>query len=74
MKPSQATKWITEARFEPYLAEASGDHERAIVLYVWNARVSAAMFETLHHVEVALRNAIDARFEPVVVSAAASQT
>jgi hypothetical protein len=32
------------------------------------------MFETLHHVEVALRNAIDVQFEPVVVSAAVSQT
>ena len=46
------------ARFEPYLAEAGGDHERAIALYVWNARVSAAMFETLHHVEVALLPAL----------------
>jgi hypothetical protein len=27
------------------------------------------MFETLHHVEVALRNAIDAQFEPVLASA-----
>jgi hypothetical protein len=74
MKPSQATEWITAARFEPYLDEAGGDHERAIALYVWNAQVSAAMFETLHHVEVALRNAIDVRFKPVVVSAAVSQT
>jgi hypothetical protein len=74
MQPAQVTKWITEARFEPYLTEADGDHERAIALYVWNARVSAAMFETLHHVEVALRNAIDARFEPVVASAVVGQT
>ncbi len=74
MKPTQATRWITEARFAPYLAEANDDHERAIALYVWNARVSAAMFETLHHVEVALRNAIDAQFAPVVASAAVSST
>lgn len=32
------------------------------------------MFETLHHVEVILRNAIDAQFEPVVVSAAPTAT
>jgi hypothetical protein len=74
MKPAQATSWITEARFGPYLAEAGGDHERAVALYVWNARVSAAMFETLHHVEVALRNAIDAQFDPVVASASVSST
>ncbi|MGC2372275.1 MAG: hypothetical protein WA484_00220 [Solirubrobacteraceae bacterium] len=74
MKPTQATSWITEARFEPYLAEADGDHERAVALYVWNARVSAAMFETLHHVEVALRNVIDAQFDLVVASAPVSST
>jgi hypothetical protein len=74
MKPTQATSWITEARFEPYLAEADGNHERAVALYVWNARVSAAMFETLHHVEVALRNVIDAQFDLVVASAPVSST
>jgi hypothetical protein len=74
MKPTQATRWITEARFAPYLVEADNDHERAVALYVWNAQVSAAMFETLHHVEVALRNAIDAQFAPVVASAAVSST
>jgi hypothetical protein len=74
VKPTQATIWITEARFDPYLAEARGDHEHAVALYVWNAQVSAAMFETLHHVEVLLRNAIDAQFEPVVPSAEAQTT
>ncbi len=74
MKPLQAKAWITEARFEPYLEEAGSDHERAVALYMWNARVSAAMFETLQHVEVALRNAIDAQFAPVVASAPASAT
>ncbi len=74
MKPAQATRWVTDTRFAPYLTEANGDYERALELYVWNARVSAAMFETLHHVEVILRNAIDAQFEPVVVSAAHTAT
>ena len=65
LKPSQATSWLTDARFAPYLNAAGGDHETAVALYVWNARISAAMFETLHHVEVLLRNAIDAQFTPV---------
>ena len=55
MDSSQATAWLTDARFAPYLSEAGGDHERAVALYVWNAHVSAAVFETLHHVEVLLR-------------------
>jgi len=65
VKPSQATSWLTDARFAPYLTAAAGDHERAVQLYVWNARISAGIFETLHHVEVLLRNAIDSQFPPV---------
>jgi len=71
---SQATKWITQARFAPYLAQARGDHETAVAFYVWNARISAAMFETLHHVEVIARNAIDEQFAPLDASAAPDAT
>ena len=56
MTASRATAWLTAARFAPYLSEADCEHEHAVALYVWNARVSAAVFETLHHVEVLLRN------------------
>ncbi|HZV72670.1 MAG TPA: hypothetical protein VFF79_03050 [Conexibacter sp.] len=64
MHSSQVATWITLARFAPYLAVADSDHEAAVALYVWNARISA-VFETLHHVEVLLRNAVDAQFAPV---------
>ena len=74
MNSSQATTWLTDARFEPYLEETNGDHEDAVALYVWNARVSAACFETLHHTEVLLRNAIDAQFAPVIAAAAPAET
>lgn len=74
MNSSQATAWLTEARFAPYLSEADGDHEHAAALYVWNARVSAAIFETLHHIEVLLRNTIDAQFTPVIAAAQPSET
>jgi hypothetical protein len=66
--------WLTVARFEPYLAEADGDHDHAVALYVWNARVSAACFETLHHTEVLLRNTIDAQFAPVIAAAPPAET
>jgi hypothetical protein len=42
MYSSQVATWITPARFAPYLAEADGDPEAAVALYVWNARISAA--------------------------------
>jgi hypothetical protein len=74
VQPSQATKWITDARFAPYLTHARGDHETAVAFYVWNARISAAMFETLHHVEVLVRNAIDEQFPPIDLSAAPDAT
>lgn len=74
MNGPQAARWITAPRFAPYLEEADGDHDRAVALYVWNAQVSAAMLEALHHVEVLLRNAVDARFAPVDAAAAPRDT
>jgi hypothetical protein len=74
MNSSQATAWLTDARFAAYRSEASGDHKRAVALYVWNAQVSAAVFETLHHVEVLLRNTIDTQFAPVIAAAPPSIT
>lgn len=50
--------WISEARFKPYLDECSGDEGKAWALYEWNARVSSALSECIHHVEVLLRNAM----------------
>jgi hypothetical protein len=74
MQPSQAERWITESRFAPYIAKADGDHDKAVALHVWNARISAAMFEMLHHVEVILRNAVDSQFAPVDAGAAPGET
>jgi len=42
----------------PYLS-ATGDRTRAIDLYDWNTRIGAAFFESLHYLEVGLRNALD---------------
>jgi hypothetical protein len=39
--------------------------QRAVALYVWNTRMSAAIFETIAHAEVLLQNVIDAQFLPV---------
>jgi hypothetical protein len=74
MDSSQVATWVTPARFAPYLDDAGGDHDAAVALYVWNARISAAVFETLHHAEVLLRNAVDAQFTPVDPAAASRDT
>jgi hypothetical protein len=49
------------ARLQHYLAECDGDESAAIELYDWNVALSAAFWESLSTLEVALRNAIDRR-------------
>lgn len=46
-------------RLRHYLAECGGDTAQAMLLYVWTTEISAAFWESLSHLEVALRNAID---------------
>lgn len=50
--------WVSEERFKDYLLETDGDYNKAVELYRWNASVSAALFEVIHHFEVLLRNKI----------------
>ncbi len=52
--------WLSVPRFGVYLEAAGGDRQLALVLYEWNALVSAAFQRDLAHLEVALRNAYDA--------------
>lgn len=49
------------ARMAAYVERCNGDQARAVDLYVWNAKLAAAFWLDLGHVEVALRNALDAR-------------
>lgn len=52
-------RWISAPRLAPYLSAAGGHPADAVRLYQWNARLSAALLEALHYVEVVVRNAID---------------
>lgn len=47
------------SRMSTYMAAAGGDPDLALRLYLWNTRVSAALFETLSVTEIIMRNAID---------------
>ena len=62
MRPEQVGSWLGDARFLAYAQACNGNHDRAVSLYNWNAEVSAAFLEILHHLEVLFRNAIDRRF------------
>lgn len=52
---------LSAARLGPYLTLTGGSVQSAVRLYEWNMELSGAVYETLHIVEVALRNAIDQR-------------
>ncbi|MCI9888254.1 Abi family protein [Micrococcales bacterium 31B] len=65
------TRWITQARFDEYLIAANHDREAASKLYEWNVSISAAFFELIAHVEVALRNAVDGIMKPLEVTESA---
>lgn len=48
-------------RIAPFLSSADGDGALALELYAWNAQMSGAALEQISHLEVLLRNAIDAQ-------------
>jgi hypothetical protein len=52
-------QWLSAPRLQRYLDEAGQNRIKALALYDWNARASAAVLRDLAHFEVALRNAYD---------------
>lgn len=59
MESERAAEWISASRLPPFLKAANEDLDAALDLYHWHARVGAACFLTMHHLEVLVRNAID---------------
>lgn len=57
-------RWLSAPRLERYLTTVGGDRARALRLYDWNTRTSAAILRDLAHFEVALRNAYDVALIP----------
>lgn len=57
------TRWLSAARFGPYLTAANSDPRLALELYEWNAEMSSAVLHDLAHIEVAIRNAYNAALE-----------
>ena len=66
-----------EASFSPerlrtYLRAAKGDRKRALQLYTWNTKISAAFYGPLQGLEIALRNAIHQQLTRCYGAASAS--
>lgn len=67
-KDAWIEEWLSAGRFATYLQASGGSRERALALYEWNARLSAAFLRDLSHLEVGFRNACDAQLSAAVVS------
>lgn len=52
---------LTPQRLTSYETASQGDLASALALYDWNSRVSAALFEVIGHLEIAVRNAMAAQ-------------
>lgn len=52
-------RWLSAPRYRRYLGVAGGNHDLAMAVYLWNARVAAAGIVDVGHLEIALRNAYD---------------
>jgi len=50
---------VSKQRLEPYLDATFNDELKALQLYAWGRKLSAAMFHDISVLEVALRNALD---------------
>jgi hypothetical protein len=48
-------------RLSTYLAHCDGDFAAAVEMYRWNSAITAAFWEPIGHLEVALRNTLDDR-------------
>ncbi|MFT4167450.1 MAG: hypothetical protein QM650_19615 [Microlunatus sp.] len=61
MSQEQATlqRLLSRARLAPYMEVSDGSWAHAIALYDWNTKIGAAFFESIHYLEIGLRNALD---------------
>lgn len=71
MPPAGRPPWsladlLSRPRLAPYLTVTSGDPVGALELYNWNAQISSAFHESLHYVEIGLRNAMDRQLTVLV--------
>lgn len=57
--------WVSQPRLEPYIKQTGGDKRTAWELYEWNASMSAALTEVIHHAEILIRNAMVRELEMI---------
>lgn len=55
----ELARLLSQPRLHEYRLAAGGKLDGALRLYAWNLAVSAAFYESMHYLEVALRNTMD---------------
>jgi hypothetical protein len=61
LSPSDLERLFSAERLSTYIAHCAGDFAAAVEMYRWNAAITAAFWEPIGHLEVALRNTLDDR-------------
>jgi hypothetical protein len=59
---------LSQPRFATYLRACANDPQKALALYQWNLRLSAALIIPLHVLEIGIRNAVVERLDTVYQS------
>ena len=55
----ELARLLSQPRLAEYKSATGGKLDAALQLYTWNLSVSSAFFESIHYLEVALRNTMD---------------
>jgi len=55
----ELARLLSAPRLDAYKAAAGGRLDDALQLYAWNLSISTALFESIHYLEVAVRNTMD---------------
>jgi hypothetical protein len=61
LSPSDLKRLFSAERLSTYIAYCDGDFAAAIEMYRWNSEITAAFWEPIGHLEVALRNTLAER-------------
>ncbi len=61
LPPADLERLFSAERLSTYLDHCNGDFAAAVEMYRWNSALTAAFWEPIGHLEVALRNTLHAR-------------
>jgi hypothetical protein len=61
LSPSDLRRLFSSERLSTYIDYCGGDLAAAVEMYRWNSAITAAFWEPIGHLEVALRNTLDER-------------